>query len=357
MKSSKLAFVVCAIAVALGACSKEEEKNAVVPSDGKVEGTLTINGKTFPLKYVYAAKKRGSDPGEAAGLDVLITNEPISYELLSKIFLELEVDFFRREEHTLLKGASVVALYFEVPGYRLRYPAEQLVDFNGMLMTPEAVFDYSGLTDAKHEFTEFSLKDGSIAAKAESKWEQTETDEAFKEIKIAASYSLSFDAKVSDQTLLSRGLSSENKSWQQSLSKLPEEGKADGALTVSQRVANLTFAYARKEQLEDGKADGITVLLTDTSIPKEFLLLSFERGLIGEGVGLRLRVDQSGTVLQSLITYPNGQNGMFDSTSITDFKVENGRVAGAVENKEKTVDEKDPDKDSYSVRFDAPLKN
>ena len=356
MKSSKLALLVCAIAVALGACTKEEKK-AVVPSDGKVEGTLTINGKTFPLKYIYAAKKRDSDPGEAAGLDVMVTNEPLSYELLSKIFLELEVDFFRRQEHTLLKGASLVALYFEVPAYRLRYSAEAPVDFNGMLMTPEAVFDYSGLSDAKHEFTEFNLKDGSLAAKAESKWEQTETDEAFKEIKIAASYSVHFEVKVSDQSLLSRGLSIENKSWQQSLSKLPEEGRADGSLTVSQRVANLTFAYAQREKWDDGKVDGITVLLTDTPIPKEFLALSFERGLIGDGVGLRLRVDQSGTVVQSFITHPNGQTGMFDPVSVTDFKVENGRVVGTAENKEKTADEIDSDKDSYSVKFDAPLKN
>ena len=356
MRIGKLALTICALAVVLASCAKEEENKAVVPSDGKVEGTLTINGKIFPLKYVYAGRRKDRDQSDRGVLEVLVTNEPLPYETLSRIFLELEVDLLRREEHKVLKGTSVNALFFAIPEYRLEYSDKPPVDFDGMLMTPETVFDYSNLSDAKHEFDEFSLKDGTIAAKAKSTWEQTETGEDFKEIKIAAEYSVRFEAKVSEQSLLSRGLSSENKSWQESLSKLPEEGKAQGTLTVSSRVVNLSFAYAQREKWADSKGEGITLLLTDRPVPKEFLLLSFERGLVSGGYGLRLRINDSGTVQQSFITYTTGQNGMFDPTSTKDFRIEDGRVSGTVENKQRGRDENDPDRDGYSVKFEAPLK-
>ena len=67
-------------------------------------------------------------------------------------------------------------------------------------------------------------------------------------------------------------------------------------------------------------------------------------------------MDESGNVRESLITHPNGQTGMFDPTSVNGFKVENGRVAGRVENKSTSFKENAPDRDGYSVSFDAPLK-
>jgi hypothetical protein len=48
---------------------------------------------------------------------------------------------------------------------------------------------------------------------------------------------------------------------------------------------------------------------------------------------------------------------MFDSTPVKEFKIENGRVVGAVENKERGSREGDADRDGYSVSFDAPLRN
>src|SRR5262249_40531262 len=43
---------------------KTAEKSAVNPGDGTVTGTLTLNGKKFPIKYIYA-RKREAWPSDA----------------------------------------------------------------------------------------------------------------------------------------------------------------------------------------------------------------------------------------------------------------------------------------------------
>ena len=349
-------IVVSALTVAGCACGKAE---AIVTSDGKVDGNLTINGKSFPLKYVYAGL---ADEEFGQRLDVLITNEPLSYDTLSRIFIELEVDSFWREPTKVLKGTSVKALYFVVGPYELAragkpsYTGEpSKVTFDGTLMTSDTFFPYRAYSPTQPQFDEFKYQAGTIAAAAKNKWEQTETAED-KEIKIDADFSVSFEAKVSEQSLLSRSLSSENKSWQETLSTLPDEGTAQGTLTVSGRVADLGYAYAMKEKQGDLK--GVTtVLLTDEPIPKEFLLLSLERRLIVGGYALRLRIDQSGKVLGSFIMHPHGQAALFQTASVSGFKVENGRVSGSVENKDENHVNDEAEPNHYSVSFDAPLKN
>jgi len=306
MNLSRLGVLIVASALALAGCATGKKADADMPSDGKVEGTLTINGKNFPLKHVYAGLET---EGPGGRLDVLVTNEPISYEALSRIFLELEVSFLRREKAKVLKGTSLKALYFAVDSYELEqagrpsYTAEpSKVTFEGMLMTSDTFSGYSQFSPTT-QFDEFKYKEGTIAATAKHKWKQTETGEDVKDIKIDASFSVSFEAKDSDQSLLSRSLSSENKSWQESLSRLPDEGKSQGTVTMSGRVIDLEYAYAMKEK--EGNLKGVTtVLLTDEPVRKEFLLLSFERGLVGDGYGLRLRFDESGNVLESFVTHP-----------------------------------------------------
>jgi hypothetical protein len=349
-------MVVSALTLAGCACGTDE---AIVTSDGKVDGKLTINGKSFPLKYVYAGL---ADQEFGQRLDVLITNEPLAYETLSRIFLELEVDSFWREPTKVLKGTSVKALYFAVGPYELARVgrpsytgAPSKVNFEGTLMTSDTFFSYGAYSPGQTQFDEFKYQAGTIAAVAKNKWEQTETAEN-KEIKIDADFSVSFDAKVGEQSLLSRSLSSENKSWQETLSTLPDEGQAQGTLTVSGRVADLGYAYAMKEKQDDLK--GVTtVLLTDEPIPKEFLLLSLKRRLMCCGYALRLQIDQSGKVLGSFIVHPHGQAALSQPASVSGFKVENGRVSGAVENTDvnHVNDEAEPNR--YSVSFDAPLKN
>ena len=373
MKLTRLEVLIVVSILALAGCATGEKSEtakkaeAVLSSDGKVEGTLTINRTAFPLKYVYVGREPRPPEGEPPGIEVLVTNEAISYETLSRIFLELEVDSFRRKEAGVLKGTSVKALYFRVPGVELKalgkpsYSSptnepERTMRVYGTLMTSDTFFAYSGYSPTFTEFEEASLKDGTLTAVAKYKWEQTKYED-FKNVKIEADYSFSFEAKVSNDSLLARSLTNQNPAWQEALARVPEEGKAQGELTVSDRVVNLSYAYALREKGSDKSRELITVLLTNKPVPQELLLLSCERGLSGAGYGLRLSIDESGNVLESLITHPNGQSGMFDATTANGFKVENGQVAGRVENKSTSSKQNDSDRDSYSVSFDAPLKN
>ena len=359
MSSLRLATIILASALLVAACGTTKTPEVKSTADGKAEGELTINGKTFPLKHVYAGRKKTADTEGPGGVEVLVTNEPVSDEILSKIFLELEVDTFRRDESKVLKDTSIKALYFEISEYALQSEVNAAPGFrSGILMTSDEFFTYDSLSEVKAEFQEFSFKDGNIRAKASNKWSQSEiTRGPGNNLEITAEYSVIFEAKVPDQSLLARSFSANNKAWQESQSKIPAEGKAEGSMTVSKRPIALTHAYAMKEMLEDvtgAKFEAITVLLSEGPIRKEFLLLSFERGGIGEGQVLRLRFDNSGLVRDSLITYTSGLNGMFDETSAKSFIVENGRVKGSVENIEtsSTIPE---EKDRFSVSFDAPL--
>ena len=361
MNSSKLGILMLATVLILVGCTTPKKAESVAPSDGKVEGTLTINGKSFPLKYVYAGRYKPAETTGPGGIEVLVTNEPLSYETLSRIFLELEVDLFRRKESKVLKDTSVKALYFDINAYRLESASERSeCSFDGMLMTADAFFNYSPLEEARDKFDEFSFTEGTIRAKATNKWEQTEIAEGLLDnTRIAAEYTISFEAKVSDQSLLSRSFSTENKSWQESLSKIPEEGKAEGTLMVSKQTIELKHAYAMEEKLGGPAGETIgatTILVSDRPIRKEFLLLSFERGVIGDGYVLRLQIDESGAVRESFITYPYGQTGMFDSTSAKAFKVENDRATGSAENISSSTMTAPSELDRYSVSFDAPLK-
>ena len=55
-----------------------------MPTDGKIEGTLTINGQRHSLKYVYAGRNR-----EEEEVEVLLTDEPVSHETFSEILLTM----------------------------------------------------------------------------------------------------------------------------------------------------------------------------------------------------------------------------------------------------------------------------
>ncbi len=76
---------------------KSAGKAAVSPSDGTVTGTFTLNGKEYPIKYIYA-RKREAWPSDAKALkagtaedlpcgivETLFTNEPLSEATIASI--------------------------------------------------------------------------------------------------------------------------------------------------------------------------------------------------------------------------------------------------------------------------------
>lgn len=358
----RITIALLSFALLLVGCARETQ--TPFPTDGKAEGTLTINDKKYPLKHVYAGKKKSSD-GESWSMEVLVSTEPLSYDTLSKIFLELEVDSYLRKEREALKGDSIKALYFRMFGYEIESGIRQGftdVEFHGLLITSDDFFDYQSYAENSDTFDQFSFKDGRVTAKAKSKkWEQTTWGETItEEIKIAAEFEVSFEAQVKEESLLSRSFSAENKEWQKTLATLPEEGTAQGTVTISKNVINVAHAYAIRGNVE-GVGEVITVLLADKSIKKELLLFSLKRA-VPYGMGLYLYIDKAGALQNSAIKCSNacgmavGESGYFEETTIKNFRIENGRVKGSVENREKPIREDDTELDSYSVSFDAPLR-
>lgn len=347
------------IALLLVSCAREPQNP--FPTDGKAEGTLTINDKKYPLKHVYAGKDKSAD-GESWSMEVLVSTEPLSYDTLSKIFLELEVDSFFRKEREVLKGTSIKALYFAMSGYEIESSSRNgftEVRFSGLLITSDDFFEYQPYVEDAYTLNQFSFKDGRVAAKAKStKWEQDTMGENLEDIKITGEFEVSFEAQVKEESLFSRSFSAENKTWQKTLATLPEEGTAQGTVTVGKNVINMSHAYTMKETIK-GVGEVVTVLLTEEPIQKEFLMFSFKRVVPG-GTGLYLYIDKTGALQNSDIKYSYatrwGQSGSFEAITVKDFRIENGRVKGSVENRENPITEGETELDSYSVSFDAPLK-
>lgn len=353
MNLYRICIVLCALA--LFGCAAE--KQVEVPADGKVEGTLTINGKNYPLKYIYSGRQKPEsdyswDKGE---IELLITNEPVSYQLLSKISLELSVDSLFAEENEVLKGTSINAFYLTFSPGSLENTTLKGdgAPYEGYLLTPDAAFKLS-MNSEENAFDEITLKDGTLKAKDKNTWEQSELGANLQDVKIKASYSFSIEANIKDETLLTRSFSSENKEWQAAMGRLPEEGSAKGTVTLSyDPPIEVKHAYAMREKLpEFGKV--ITVILTDQSIPKERILFSFERTVPQDSCGLYLHIDDSGKLRESVVKWSSGMSvaitGRFAETDISDFRIENGRIIGRVENVE------DQGRARYAVSFNAPVR-
>jgi hypothetical protein len=344
--------------LALTGCGASTNAESKAPQDGKVEGSLTINGETVPLKYIYTGKTRHS-PGAPPSAEVLITNEPLTHETLSSIFHELNIGFSYEGMSKGLKGTSLKALYFK--SYELLsirdYPDwKGTPGYEGILMTADSSFEFGGGHTRLGDFEGVSFDGDTFKAKATNEWKDVKENDSGQTIKIAAKFSVSIEVKVRDESLVSRSFSSNSKVWKSALSALPEQGSSEGTLTMAGNTVQLKYAYAMKPRLEYLSKE-IKVLMTNKPLPKEYLLFKSERRLTApEGLYvLDLKVDESGTLSGSTIIGDEGSNNMFDRKAITGFKLENGRISGSVKNTQSQgINGR---RDSYSVRFDVPLKN
>jgi hypothetical protein len=330
---------------------------ADVVSDGQVSGSLTANGESYPLKHIYTGRWNRQ-------FQLLITNEPVSYETLSRIFLELNVSVTNKSESKTLKGSTLKALYFtQYESIFLNGSVTQTgrASFDGILMTSASFFQHGSV-----RFEAPSFKDGILRAKAANEFTQSFPGEDYQNIKMVAKYSFSFEAKIRSESLLSRSLSIENKAFQAGLASLPESGSAQGSLTASSTVVTLNYSYAMRQKVEDlntivrdllrdKPGEVVTVLLTDKPIPREYLRFSFDRSVPSDVYGLYLYVDEAGQIRWSVIRYPSGRIGIADEATVKGFKFENGRVSGSAENRSSSIRVQDKP-DGYSVSFEAPLK-
>jgi hypothetical protein len=307
-----------------------------ISTDGNAQGVLTINGKDYPLKYIYTARERVDAGEEEAPLRILITNEPLSQETLKRISLEFGVSSLHRRPEGVIKSASLKGAYFVVRN-RPRY-GEEKISYNGYVLTSDGFFDADG--DAAIHFN-----DNKVSAKIENESEDSTISKKLERVEVKAKISVSSDAEIKDGTLLARSLSDSPPP-----DGLPDEGKASGTLTIADGTIGLTSAYALREKVEAGSGERITVLITDDPLPKESLLYSFERAIPGGYYGLYLYFDTSGNFRTFTVKHPYGFMGDI-TAAFNGLKLENGKIAGTAQYKSEDGDT------SYSVTFDAPLKD
>ncbi|HEX5736359.1 MAG TPA: hypothetical protein VF131_26245 [Blastocatellia bacterium] len=348
MNPQRFCTLFLVLALMLAGCSTGKNSQTAgkqFTPDGNSQGSLTINEKEFPLKYVYAGRKPAPAGEQGKSVEILIANEPIPQETLTSILLERETTSWLSSKSGIPEKATLKALHFEfvetILNSNLGFGDDEGKRYlgRGRLLIPENVSSFSNSGKA-------SFKDGKFKAELGEEIEDYfYSKEENKQVDIKARFSVSFEVDVKDETLLSKSLSGVQPS-----PRLPDEGKATGAMTVSDETRDLKYAYALREKIEKTSEDIITVLITDKPIPKEFLMHSFDRAIPQGFYGLYLYFNPSGEFKGFTLKHPYGFMGDRE-VSLNGLKLEDGKIAGAVQYKGEKGE------NSYSVTFDAPLKD
>lgn len=142
----------------------------VVPCFGAVKGTLTVNGKTFDLKYAYATAKKNPFDKSKSDVVVLMTDKEIPAEAIHD-----EFELMRVVDSSKLAGVSI-----EID------PDKQVI--SGMVYSPafKKMGQISGAGNQKLELT--ARDDQHVAGKV------TVAENSFFDDKYA--YSASFDVPI-----------------------------------------------------------------------------------------------------------------------------------------------------------------
>src|SRR5262245_31194956 len=97
-------------------------------ADSQANGRLTIYGKVTELKYAYARQRDFPPPSPQGGIDLLMTNQPLTDEQAARIF---EIKFDGSDK---LRGLWMM---FDREG---KYLSERLLLQSGPILAPSGVF-------------------------------------------------------------------------------------------------------------------------------------------------------------------------------------------------------------------------
>jgi len=311
-------------------------RGALATSNGTVVGRFTVNGKLIPLKYVYARRRDAKLPDRGGTIDLFVTNQPVPEEVLAKIYADKYHSFYLGEDY--FKETSISGVYIAIEKGRC---CDDKVFYFMTVMSPD------GYVGDSTEFTTFTMQGGALKARAESKHDGDG---------MKWNYALNLTANLGK--LPSQTSASAVASISSTTPLPPDEGKAAGTLKLKTNTYNLKYAYTWKERIFfDEPDERVFVLMTEAPVPQNRKIFEdkMEMGmLIGSDKirGIELIIDSSGVALQSNFLLKNGT--LSDSTQRTElkeFRIENGRVKGKAEYKGEDGIR------TYSVSFDAPLKN
>jgi hypothetical protein len=328
-------------------CAKQQgaagnEKGS--PGGSKVEASLSINGKAEALKHIYTRRVEATPEGRDAEIEVLLSNQTLSEELLGKLLDDEGNRFLNSDD--ILKGTTIQALYLNIP--KSQYSPGQKIEYDATLLTSKYVLRQSDST----KFTDFDLKKGVIKATASSGWEDTSFDEKLNDVKVKCSYSVDFQATLP-------AVAGQNADVEKTSAQIPVEGKAEGKMRFESETVTLKYAYAKRfKQFFDEPEEYITVILTDKAIPEATRLEILKNGGVSGGAnrlrGIFLGINQFGNIY--------GGNVVFNSDSImTNYftprqcTLENGRIKGNF--KYDKEERKNKDDRDFAVAFEAPLTN
>ena len=312
-------------------------KNApLATANGTVLGTFNLNGKPVRLKYVYARRRDAKLPDRSGIIDMFITDQPVPEEIFAKVYADKYHTFYLGEDY--LKETPINGIYIAVEKGRC---CKDKVHYFVTVMSPE------GYVGDSAEFTTFNLQSGALKARAESKRDGDG---------MKWNYAINLTANLGK--LPSQGPPRAVATIKSTTPLPPDEGKATGSLKLKAKTYNLKYAYTWRERIFfDEPDERIFVLITEGPVApdKKIFEDNFEMGmLIGSDKirGIELIIDPSGVPLQSNFLLQNGTlSDSTERTELKEFRIENGRVKGRAEYKGEDGIR------TYSVTFDAPLKN
>ncbi len=340
-RQSHFAILGLLILVALAGCAK---KKAAQLAD-KIEGTLTIDDKNFPLQYVYARRAEAIPDKRESSIEILLANEKIPEATLAKLFGYL-LDDTAFSYYDIMQETPIRALHLRI--YKNQGYKDGAIAFYPEMFLPDDTIQVN--TD--HEFEAFDLKKRIIKAKAKNEWEQRDySGGALKDVKY--SYSFAFETSL---------MGANTKAEANELASAPpEEGAADGTMKTNDEVSPLKFAYACKEKIFFDEPEVVVkLLITDKPLPEKNRLEAFQ-----SLSDLVYELELQGTIEITLDQFGRIKGGYVRSRSGTlstnwfapkECALEIDRVNGSFHYDKPENSSIDFDVKDFSVTFAAPLR-
>jgi hypothetical protein len=126
-------FLTSALMIALAVPS------AVLAADGVAEGTLTVNGRTYTLKYAYASAQPGFFDKTKEDVHVLLSDVPLSDEQRADVF---EIIHLANDGQAHVVEVVLDADRKPIAGSFFTLPFEGMVSATGMHVFEERAFEH-----------------------------------------------------------------------------------------------------------------------------------------------------------------------------------------------------------------------
>ncbi len=313
---------------------------AQLKSNGAVTGTFTINGQPIKLQYVFARRTEPSSLTGWSEIELFITNQPLTDEVLKRI-TQVPPD----DKAPAVK--SLRGIYISIGKLWVGNPEK--IPYGFVLMRPAM-----DIADTQ-EFSSFNLREGKLEAKAVGNGSEED---------VRWSYSLNISAtleKLASPTGAPLPLPGVAKSM---IGIPPEAGKAEGSARIEGQTFRLKYAYMWREKLFfDEPEEFIHLVLTEEPLPRDEKVYKGGLEVVDfttpyQVMGFAIKLTPSGVARTGVFILKTGSRSLSkglvhnyqnNNLRVSDFKLENGKVIGKITYK--------VDAEEFTASFNAPIKN